>query len=213
MPHPASQVVPMATQYLYVDGASLRGRIDNVSRQFFNNAAFDIDFQKLKGGFTKVFYYDAVPVREEGEDEATYDARINPIRAVFDAAVATDGVHVYEGDARRRRRRGLEQKKVDVMLTVDMLSHTFQRNMRSATLLTGDGDFKPLVDALVHMGMFITWWYPADETSRELIEAADSRFKIGWYDLESILTPTSQQLFEIPKPGHTRLWTAVGIRS
>jgi uncharacterized LabA/DUF88 family protein len=203
MAHPANQAVPTATQYLYVDGASLRGRIENVSRQFFKGTGFDVDFQRLKGAFTKVFYYDAVPVREDGEDEATYDARIGPIRAVFDAATATDGVHVYEGDARRRRRRGLEQKKVDVMLTVDMLSHTFQRNMLSTTLLTGDGDFKPLVDALVHMGMFVTLWYPANETSQELMQAADNRLKLGWYDLQSILTPASQQAFDIPQPHHS----------
>ena len=187
MPHPANQVVPTATQYLYVDGASLRGRIANLSEKFFCGASFDIDFAKLKGGFTKVFYYDAIPVREEGEEEAAYEHRISPIRAIFDAAASADGIHVYEGDARRRRRRGLQQKKVDVMLTVDMLSHTFRRNMLSATLLTGDGDFKPLLDALVEMGMFVTLWYPADETSSELIQAADARIKLGWYDLQSIL--------------------------
>jgi len=203
MSHPASQVVPTATQYLYVDGASLRGRLENVSRQFFDGIVFEIDFQKLKGGFTKVFYYDAVPVREDGEDEATYENRIKPIRAIFEAAASTDGVHVYEGDARRRRRRGLEQKKVDVKLTVDMLSHTFRRNMLSATLLTGDGDFKPLLDALVEMGMFVTLWYPAGETSQELIQAADSRVKLGWYDLGSVLTPPSQSAFNLPGPGHS----------
>jgi len=149
MPHPGNYGVPTFTDYLYVDGASLRTRIKNASDKFFNGTAFDVDFRQLKGAFAKVFYYDAIPVRANGEDEATWHARTASIRAVFDAAASTDGVHVYEGDARRRHGRGgLEQKKVDVMLTVDMLTHTFQRNMRSATLLTGDGDFKPLVDAL-----------------------------------------------------------------
>jgi len=56
------------------------------------------------------------------------------------------------------------------------------------------------------MGMFVTLWFPAAETtSRELIEAADNRVKIGWYDLRSLLTPASQQLFDIPQPAHHRL--------
>src|ERR1700719_4574044 len=107
MPHPANQNVPTAPQYLFVDGASLRGRLDNVSAEFFGGVAFDVDFQKLKGGFTKVFYYDAVPVRESAETEDVYETRLKGIRSVFDAAASTNGVHVYEGDARRRRKRGL----------------------------------------------------------------------------------------------------------
>jgi hypothetical protein len=122
---------------------------------------------------------------------------------VFGAASSTDGVHVYEGDARRRQRRGLEQKMVDVMLAVDMLSHTFRRNMLSTTLLSGDADFKPLIDALVQYGMNVVLWYPADETSSELLRAADVRVKLGWYDLRSLLTESSQKAFVLPNPGHT----------
>jgi hypothetical protein len=121
---------------------------------------------------------------------------------VFTAAASTDGVHVFEGYARSRKRRGLEQKTVDVMLAVDMLSHTFRRNMLSTTLLSGDADFKPLLDALVQYGMNVTLWYPANETSTELIQAADTRVKLGWYGLRSILTEASQRTFIIPQPAH-----------
>ncbi len=66
------------------------------------------------------------------------------------------------------------------MIAVDMLTHSFRRNMHEATLLTGDLDFKPLVDALVQEGTFVTLWYPPGETSKELIAAADrsERFSI-----------------------------------
>jgi uncharacterized LabA/DUF88 family protein len=47
--------------------------------------------------------------------------------------------------------------------------------MHQATLLTGDNDFKPLIDALVQDGLFVTLMYPPDETSRELMQAADAR--------------------------------------
>jgi uncharacterized LabA/DUF88 family protein len=204
VPHPANQVVPMATQYLYVDGGALRGRIKNLSEKFFGGITLNVDFKKLKGSFTKAFYYDAIPVQEDGEDDSKYGERLKPIRAIFKAALSTDGFHVYEGDARRRRKRGLEQRKVDVMLTVDMLRHTFMKNMLSATLLTGDGDFKPLLDALVELGMFVTLWYPEGETNQELIDAADSRYKLGWYDLHSLFTEESQKCFDIPHPAHQR---------
>jgi uncharacterized LabA/DUF88 family protein len=189
---------PKEVHYLFVDGASLFGMLKNVSAKYYDGKSFDINFERLTTGFTKVFYYDAIPVREPGETEETYETRIAPKRAIFDAAASVDGIHVYEGDARRRARRGLEQKKVDVMLTVDMLTHAFHRNMHRATLLTGDGDFKPLVDALVQLGMFVTLWFPPNETSAELMRAADARRPITLAELDSLLTPMSRLDFHLP---------------
>jgi hypothetical protein len=54
------------------------------------------------------------------------------------------------------------------MLTVDILTHTFRRNMDAATLLTGYVDFKPLIDTSVQNAMYVTLWYPPEETSCEL---------------------------------------------
>src|SRR5262245_49203450 len=116
----ASYDGPREIHYLFVDGASLRGRLQNLSMRFFGDQKFDINFPKLAAGFTKVFYYDAIPVRNEGEVEQDYDQRIRPQRDLLAAAASTDGIHVYEGNARKRgRKAGLEQKMVDVMIAVD----------------------------------------------------------------------------------------------
>jgi NYN domain len=118
---------------------------------------------------------------------------------LFKRLRSTDGVHVYEGDVRKRRHKGgLEQKMVDVMLAVDMLTHSFRRNMQRATLLTGDQDFKPLVDALVQQGMYVTLWYPRGETNSELMDAADRRKPIMLKELASLLTPESRKRFPLP---------------
>jgi uncharacterized LabA/DUF88 family protein len=185
-----------------VDGGSLRGKLQNVSDKFFGGEKFEIDFGKLAQGFTKTFYYDAVPVRKEGEAEDAYQTRIASTLAVFDAAASVNGVHVYEGDARQRRRQGLVQKKVDVKLAVDMLSHAVRGNMHQATLLTGDVDFQPLVEALVEAGLFVTLWYPIDETSREIMRAADARRPLNMIALRGLLTPSSQFNFRIPIPAN-----------
>jgi uncharacterized LabA/DUF88 family protein len=185
--------------YLFVDGGALRGRLNNVSKKCFDGIDFSIDFTKLARPYTKVFYYDAVPVREEGEEESIYEARIAPNRAVLEAAANVDGIHVYEGDARRRRRQGMVQKKVDIALAVDMLTHSFRKNMHRATLLTGDNDFKPLVDALVQDGMFVELWYPVDETSQELMQAADARRPLNMVRLCELLTISSQSKFCLPR--------------
>lgn len=55
-----------------------------------------------------------------------------------------------------------------------MLSHTLKGNMDGATLLAGDLDFEPLINALVDAGMYTTLWYEQCSTSDELISSADS---------------------------------------
>jgi uncharacterized LabA/DUF88 family protein len=213
---------PREIVYLFVDGGSLRGKLDNVSRAYFNGNSFNLDFTRLVSDFTKVFYYDAVPVRNEGEAEDIYHARIRPQRQLLDSAAGVDRIHVYEGDARKRRKVGLEQKKVDVMIAVDMLTHTFRHNMHKATLLTGDNDFKPLIDALVQEGMFVTLWYPCGETSKELMNAADTRKRLGLLQLRDLLTSDSARDFSIPvatnmnpsvEPGKSITeWVTGGVR-
>jgi uncharacterized LabA/DUF88 family protein len=213
---------PQEIHYLFVDAGSLRGRLENISKRFFPGQAFTINFENLARDFTKTFYYDALPVREKDEDERTYNERIKPQRTLLDSAAGVDGIHVYEGDARRRRKVGLEQKKVDVMIAVDMLTHSFRRNMHQATLLTGDNDFKPLLDALVQEGMFVTLWYPPDETSQELINAADARTALDMRALYGLLTAECQSRFSIPtvanlrpefEPGvKIREWSVHGVR-
>jgi uncharacterized LabA/DUF88 family protein len=189
---------PSEVHYLFVDGGALLGRIQNVSEKWYGGAAFEIDFRNLARNYTKVFYYDALPVRENGESEGDYEARTVSKREFLNRVANTDGVHVYEGDARRRRRRGLEQKKVDVMLTVDMLTHSFRKNMHKATLFTGDNDFKPLIDALVQDGMFVTLWYPPEETSRELMQAADARMPLTLLRTYDLLSIESRGRFKLP---------------
>jgi hypothetical protein len=64
---------------------------------------------------------------------------------------------------------------VDVLLAVDMLTHTFRGNCDHVSLLTGDLDFKPVVDAVVQLGAKVEIWYERTTASEELLAAADSR--------------------------------------
>jgi hypothetical protein len=67
------------------------------------------------------------------------------------------------------------QKGVDVAIAVDMLTHSYRKNIGRATLFAGDLDFLPLVEALVQDGMYVTLWYCRERTSKELIDAVDQR--------------------------------------
>jgi hypothetical protein len=93
----------------------------------------------------------------------------------------------------------MEQKKVDVMIAVDMMIHTIRRNMSSATLLAGDADFTPLLNALSNEGMFVTLLHPP-RASKDLLAAADARRKLtaqligNWLD-----EPSRNKVGPLPK--------------
>lgn len=178
--------------YLFVDGNSLRMHLNGFSERYGDGTSLTLNWQNLLGGYQKVFYYDAIPVREENEGDLDYESRIAPIASLHDQLSEIDGFRVYEGDARKRRGRGLEQKKVDVMIAVDMLTHTIRKNMDKCGLLAGDLDFKPLLDALVNEGMYVTLHYPPRSTSRELRAAADARKPLTPTQTFSWLSPESQ---------------------
>lgn len=189
-----------AVQYLFIDGGCLRQSISEIEKNYASNERLKVDFAALTASFDKVFYYDALPSKHAQESDHDYRARLDATIAFHDRLGALDRFHVYEGDTRRSPSlRKQEQKKVDVMIAVDMLTHSFRRNMQKATLLTADLDFKPLLDALVMDGMFVTLWYPSGRTNADLVKSADKRRHLNVRTLYPALLPISQSLFSIPR--------------
>jgi hypothetical protein len=70
--------------------------------------------------------------------------------------------------------------------------------MNRATLLTGDLDFKPLVDAPVQNGMYVTLWYDPASTNKELVFAADARRLLDMRAVYSLATEDFQLGFKMP---------------
>lgn len=195
---PAGYSGPKEIKYLFIDGGCLRQMFQDAAGKY---PAFEprfVDYSKLVSGYQKTFYYDSLPPRKSNEDENAYSKRILDQRAFFDSLRAINGVHVYEGDARRRRKT-VQQKKVDIMIAVDMLTHSFRRNMHQAALLTADLDFKPLVDALVQDGMHVTLLYPHGKPNTELIYAADARRPLTFRDLHNWCTDDFQRSHPLPR--------------
>ncbi|MCB0633647.1 MAG: NYN domain-containing protein [Saprospiraceae bacterium] len=175
---------PKETRYLFVDGGCWRQMIEDAAKRYSFFDATQIDYAKVFGGFSKTFYYDSMPPQKNGESNEDYAARIKPMEELFNDLRTIPGVHVYEGSSRRRRRT-VQQKKVDIMIAVDMLTHSFRRNMHQATLLTADLDFKPLIDALVQDGMHVDLLYPHGKPNKELLYAADARRPLTFRELHA----------------------------
>jgi hypothetical protein len=163
----------VSISYLFIDGECLSATLRKIGERYLGGVTPSLDWTRVRKPHRKVYYYDAIPVQRPDEDDNAHS-----IRAAKHSELAgierEAGFHVRTGEAHRRRRRGNEQKMVDVQLAVDALLMASRGLFGSCTLITGDLDFKPLVSALVEMGIDVRLLYPKDETNDYLMAAADS---------------------------------------
>jgi uncharacterized LabA/DUF88 family protein len=206
------------SSYLFIDGGCLSAVQNAYYDRYFPGLEPVFSWSEFKGFNRKAYYYDAIPVQTANEDDNAYGVRIAPKRQELARIERQPGYHVRTGDAIQRRRRGLEQKMVDVQLAVDCLSMASRGLFEKVTLVMGDLDFRPLVSALVEMGLDVTVLYPRGEASEFFLSAADRadpivpRMMEGWIDREWLShhpLPTAQYNFKNNShnaPGALRSW-------
>lgn len=193
---------PAVTSYLFVDGAYLQQRISALGRDWFGCEP-EVDHAKLASGFTKTFYYDALPAQNAGELDADYAVRLSEKEAFFNRLRSLNGWHVYEGVSKRPKGDRASQKEVDVLIAVDMLTHTYRKNMDKVTFIAGDQDFRPLVDAVVREGMFVELWFDPRSISRDLRHTADARRELDLFVIHNYFTDAFRAAHPLPSRSHS----------
>jgi uncharacterized LabA/DUF88 family protein len=51
-----------------------------------------------------------------------------------------------------KKSKGAKAKGVDIKMTVDILTHAYQDNLDSILLISGDGDYKPVIEECIRRG-------------------------------------------------------------
>ena len=166
--------------YLFIDGAYLRNVIERFQTEVYAGITVPIDYRRVAGAHTKVFYYDCPPAKRQGESDNEFNARERMQQTLYQALRSHRGWHIYEGVVKRTGKRA-RQKEVDILIAVDMLTHAYRRNTTRITFIAGDQDFRPLVDALVRDGVFVELVYDPASISSDLADAADQRTPLDPY--------------------------------
>src|SRR5260221_8920026 len=164
----------MADTYLFIDGEYLRQIHRDAMQAFFGvDGELDLSKPKDQAGAIRAFFYDSLDdAPRQGESEEACRARVAPLEEFFTEARALSGVHVRLGTVTGKRRR---QKEVDILLAVDMFTDGFNGSMRTAVLLSGDLDFRPIIEALVRHGVFVEGWYHRRSIAQAWRGAGDFR--------------------------------------
>lgn len=183
------------TTYLFVDGSNFRRYFNETTQRWFGQEV-EFDFKKIKDFFKaeKVFYYDCVDdLKSDNETLKDYEERVELQIEKLNKIREVQGCHVHLGSLSGKGKKK-RQKEVDVLLAVQMMEHAFRGNMQKAVLLSGDKDFRPLVETLVRLGLFVEVVGDQKHISKDLIHSADNHRTLGftryygWVTDEFILT-------------------------
>jgi uncharacterized LabA/DUF88 family protein len=178
----------MLTTYLFIDGGHLREGFKTWASRCYgtevqpeiSQARFALQAIGITGGLEKCFYYDCVDERKnEAESPEEFKHRVAAQEELFNSIRRVPGWHVPEGRLVGSRKQS-RQKRVDVLLTVEMLSHAFNKNMGHAILIAGDDDFTPLVSELLRHGTYVTVVSDRLRGWSHLLQAADAGGHMGF---------------------------------
>jgi uncharacterized LabA/DUF88 family protein len=177
---------------LFIDGANLYGTAKALS--------FDIDYRRLlslfaaKGRLLRAFYYTALMEEQE----------YSPLRPLVDwldyngFTVVTKPAKEFTDQAGRRRIKG----NMDIELAIDMLE--MAGHLDHIVLLSGDGDFRRLVEAVQRRGVRVSV-VSSIRTSPPMISDDLRRQADNFIDLAE-LQPT---IARAPNPGSSLAAAAV----
>jgi uncharacterized LabA/DUF88 family protein len=186
--------------YLFIDGGYVRKvHLEAMNKVFHATGRIAIQTIKDRASAFRVFYYDCLDDEQRSDESAEeFGERFKSDEDYFDAIGSVSGVHLCLGTIVGSGKRKKRQKEVDVSLAVDMLTHAFNHNMNRAVLVTGDLDFRPLVEAVVRSGVFVEVWYSASSYSKELLRASDYGYQISWADLYKWSDPSFRNVHTMP---------------
>ena|SRR5258708_1824937 len=186
--------------YVFVDGEYFIQNFYEQTKEWFNGE-IDIDFNHLidTSSNKRLFYYDCEdPEQRPGEDEGTFQARVGAKKRIHNAIKFASFCHLRLGRLKGEGRRKRRQKGVDVFLAVDAMEQAARGHMKRATIITGDGDFEPLVQSLVDLGIYVTVRAAKNTCSDTLISSADCFHELDFGTFTQFATTELSEKYPIP---------------
>lgn len=192
--------VPMSDQtYLFIDGEYIRRIHREAMQRFFcEDGDLRLEMMMQQARASRAYFYDSLDdALRQGESDQALQHRIAPLVDFFNYVRGLSGFHLRQGSmtGRGKKRR---QKEVDILLAVDMLTHGFNGSMQKAILVSGDLDFRPIIETLVRQGIFVQVWFHRSSIARELPGAADFGHEIRFRQLYEWNGKAFQDAHRIP---------------
>lgn len=155
-----------------------------------------VDFRRLASAVSPVkpwrtYYYHCLPYQDDPPLPAQHAVREAKARFVgflsrIPRWVIREGRIERRGPAGKPEQSIYVQKRVDVMLAVDLVRLAWKGEITHAVLLAGDADFIPAVEDARAAGVKVTLRYAPGAAHADLIAACDAALPLKREDFEAI---------------------------
>ena len=173
---------------IFIDGAYL----DRVRRDEFDGVRLNfqtlVEFLSKGNELLRAYYYDCPPYQDNPPSQ-DQSRRYQERRKFFTALERLSRFEVRLGRLEIRPgvdgRPRFEQKRVDILLGVDMVQLAAKQRIEQAVLITGDSDFIPAIAVAKSEGVVVRLFH-GDNCHSELWQEVDERVKITREFIDSV---------------------------
>ncbi|MES2746176.1 MAG: NYN domain-containing protein [Bdellovibrionota bacterium] len=195
---------------IFIDGAYLQTQLKNSNLEADYLHLADHLLAPLRASFPldllRCYYYYCPPYmsQEPTEDEL----KRMEVHKDFVAELQSLGRWAVRlGKLQKRwegQREVYEQKRVDVLLSVDMVRHAAAGHIQHAVLVAGDSDFVPAVEAAKEHGVTVSLWCGQAKTvHKDLIALADEVYAFDWKTFPLIRNNPVDSRARNPRPAQS----------
>ena len=133
----------------------------------------------------RTYFYDCMPYQSESPTDEEKDkyARYCKFR---DSIEKQPRFQMRFGKLSKTYDGHYAQKRVDILLAVELVRLSWSHQIGHAILVTGDSDFVPAVEAAKDAGVITTLYYSRSSIHDELLRAVDERCELTDAFLESV---------------------------
>ncbi|PYX01524.1 MAG: NYN domain-containing protein [Acidobacteria bacterium] len=166
----------MARCAVLIDG----GYLDRVQSDDYGNVRVDIGKlgDELAGQMERLrtYYYHCMPFQstnptpEERTRHAAMDSFIFNLKKL-------PRFQFRQGKLQRIGNE-YKQKRVDILMAVDLVRMSAQQQIEKAIIITGDSDLVPAIESARDSGVVVVVYYSPNSRHDELLQACDERYEI-----------------------------------
>lgn len=167
-------------KYQLIDGAFFEGLVREYGRILRADLWSDFRWDIFQSGCHRTIYYDALPVKKDGQSQTQFEQIEAEKEAAFDRLRSLPNMHVRDGLTRlKTKNRGshmsqvFEQKGVDTWIAVDAMQFALTGLADEIHIFTSDSDLYPVFEALQQTRCKGILNYHEGKTVSQLIYSAD----------------------------------------
>jgi len=162
---------------IFVDGGYLRSELKRMGNKPLDLLKFSEKVSKLiKTERLRTYYYDCLPIKIKGDkiSENLYNSK----KQFCDRISLLPQFEVKLGELQYIK--GIyKQKKVDVLMSLDIADKCFEKQIQHAVMVAGDSDFIPAIQKAKNYGAIVHLIANKDTVNKELLKEVDVFYNLN----------------------------------